>query len=49
MEILSPSEIDVMVAIKSVLIHEYFIERYNEILESDFIDEDREFCSNQMP
>ena len=49
MEILSPSEIDVMVGIKSIFVHEYFIERYNEILDSDFIDEDREFCSNQIP
>lgn len=47
MEKISPSEIDVMVGIKSVFVHEYFIGRYNEILESDFIDKDREFCSNQ--
>ena len=44
-EVLSPSEIDVMKGIKSLNIHEYFIGRYNEILGSDFISEDRVFCS----
>ena len=43
-EVLSPSQVDVIKGLKSINVHEYFIQRYNEILGSDFISEDRVFC-----
>ena len=43
-EVLSPSQVDANKGLKSMYVHEYFIQRYNEILGSDFISEDRVFC-----
>jgi len=44
-DVVSPSEKGNEKGIKSILVYEYFLDRYKEVEDSDWLSEDRVFCS----